>query len=105
MNVAGNVLVNGINGSFVVADADNTTRGILAAANVAGNFSSDAAAKDVVLRAESGQKLLLQSNTGASAIAITTDNKVGIGTNAPGTKLDVRGDTSISGTTSLPPTS
>lgn len=89
--VGGNIRATGANAGFQVADASNTTRAVFSAASVAANFSTDAAVNDVVLRAESGSKLLLQSNTGASALAITSDNKVGVGTAAPTEKFHVQG--------------
>ncbi len=55
------------------------------------NLSTDAAAIDTVVRTENGGKLLLQTGTGASAIAIDANNRVGIGTSAPNAALDVNG--------------
>lgn len=95
--VGGNIRATGGNAGFQVADSTNTTRATFSAASVAGNFSTDAAINDVVLRAESGSKLLLQSNTGASAIAVTSDNKVGIGITAPTEKFHVNGGAYVNG--------
>ncbi len=67
------------------------SRAALGLAFQAGNWSLDASINDVVLRADAG-KLLLQSGTGASGIAIAGANNVGIGTATPTAKLDVRGD-------------
>jgi hypothetical protein len=76
---------------------DSTTQaGVLGLAEGAGHFSSDAAVGDIVFRASSG-KLLLQSGAGASAIAVTTGNSVGIGTTTPDQKLSVNGDASKTG--------
>ncbi len=95
--VGGNVRATGSNAGFQVADAGNVTRATWSAANGAANFSTDAAVNDVVLRAESGSKLLLQSNTGASAIAITSNNLVGIGIAAPTEKFHVNGGVYVNG--------
>ena len=99
LNVAGNIRTLGAAVGLQLGDSDGNIRGVLGVANTSTDFSTDAAARDVILRAESGSKLLLQSNTGASAIAITSTNNVGIGTNAPttGLKLDVRGNAAVSG--------
>lgn len=67
-------------------------RGAIGLAASPTNWSQDAAANDLVFRTESGSKLLLQSGTFASALAINSVNNVGIGTAAPTAKLDVRGD-------------
>ncbi len=95
--VGGNIRATGGNAGFQVADSSNTTRATFSAAQLAGNFSTDAAINDVVLRAESGSKLLLQSNTGTSAVAITSGNLVGIGTAAPTEKLHVNGGAYVNG--------
>ena len=69
-----------------------TVRGDFAIAGSAGNFSSDAAAGDAILRAPSGTKLLLQSGIGGSSVALAANGNVGIGTATPGAfKLDVNG--------------
>lgn len=66
--------------------------GALGVATRAGDWSTDAAggfnSGDLVLRASTG-KLLLQSGGGASAIAITSANTVGIGTPLPTARLHV----------------
>lgn len=73
----------------------------LGVASATGNYSSDAATNDVVIRNSAG-KLLFQYGSAASAICINTSNNVGIGTASPSTKLDVNGTvnaTSYTGTT------
>lgn len=69
-----------------------TQRGALGLAASPTNWSQDAAANDIVFRTESGGKLLLQSGPFASALAIASNNNIGLGTAAPNAKLDVRGD-------------
>src|SRR5260370_807891 len=59
----------------------STQRSVLGLAEGAGNFSSDASIGDIVLRADTG-KLLLQTGTGVSSMAIVS-GQVGIGTTAP----------------------
>jgi hypothetical protein len=68
---------------------DNSTASVgLSAA--AGNFSTDAAVGDLIIR--NNKSIMLQSGSGASAIYINSSNNVGIGTNNPGQKLHVRGN-------------
>lgn len=55
----------------------------------AGNWSLDAAAGDLVLRSNTGNKLVFQSGSSGSALAITSTNRVGIGTVSPAGQLDV----------------
>ena len=64
-------------------DGSTVTRGVIGVAYGPGNFSNDAVAGDVIVRADTG-KLLLQSGDGSSAIAISTGNNVGVGTPDPG---------------------
>ncbi len=74
-----------------------TTEALIGIVATPGNYSTDAtAAGDVVLRTEStGQKLLLQGGSGASAMAIL-GNKVGIGTITPSATLAVK-NTNLTG--------
>jgi hypothetical protein len=74
---------------FVLTTDTGVERGAFGMAGGSQNWSTDAAAGDAVLRGSNG-KLLLQSNSGASAICITSGNNVGIGTTTPSTKLTVR---------------
>lgn len=91
LDVAGAVRAGGVtNPKFELTNATGGAIGAVGGPTGAGAFSGDAAANDLVVRAETG-KLLLQSGSGSSAIAITSDNKVGIGTAAPTQKLDVAG--------------
>jgi hypothetical protein len=66
---------------------NGTENGVLGLAAAAGQYSTAAAANDVVLRAQ--QNLFVQSGGGAPAITITTANRVGIGNTAPGDPLVV----------------
>lgn len=66
----------------------------LGLASATGIWSSSAATNDGVLRAING-KLHLQSGSGAAAITIDAANNVGLGTNGPNNKLDVRGKLSL----------
>jgi hypothetical protein len=84
-----------ISPAFKLFDS-STQRGALGLAEGAGHFSSDAAVGDIIFQATTG-KLLLQSGAGASAIAVTTGNSVGIGTTTPDQKLSVNGDASKTG--------
>ena len=61
----------------------------------AGIWSQDAASGDLVLRSNTGNKLLLQSGAFGSALAITSANNVGIGTATPGLRLTVAGDAEL----------
>lgn len=65
--------------AYNLADSGGTNRGVIGLPTAGGNYSADAAANDIVLRADTG-KLLLQSGTGASAICVASGNNVGIGT-------------------------
>jgi hypothetical protein len=83
LDVSGNIVTSGN------INLANTSRSIywgstnsnLARAGVAGEYSSSAAINDIVLR--SGNKLLLQSGTGAAGVVIDTANNVGIGITNP----------------------
>jgi len=99
-----NIFNNSVIGGGVTVDASsapggfnlrstNVNRSSLSLAIAAGNFSTDASAGDTVLRSSAG-KLLLQTGSGASAIAIT-NNLVGIGKANPATTLDVNGSATI----------
>jgi hypothetical protein len=95
LEVSGNIRAGGAsvaNPQFqlLANHATNVASSIGFAAS-AGQLSTDAAASDTVLRTDNGGKLLLQTGTGASAIAIDANNRVGIGTTSPATKLDVNG--------------
>jgi len=83
------------NPSLNLFDNAGTERAALGIAGGAGNWSTDAAAGDTILRADTG-KLLLQSGSGGSDIAIN-GNKVGINTAAPTQTLDVNGYVSLGG--------
>lgn len=96
LHVFGGTTVQASNAGSGVAialkDFGGTLRGDFAIAGSAGNFSSDAAAGDAILRAPSGTKLLLQSGIGGSSVALAANGNVGIGTATPGAfKLDVNG--------------
>jgi hypothetical protein len=67
----------------------STQRGVFGLAEGSGHFSSDASVGDLVLRADTG-RLLFQTGTGASSLAISSGN-VGIGTPSPSYLLDVAG--------------
>ncbi len=75
-------------GAFKLKNASGT-RGWFGLAHDSGQFSADALDGDAVLR--SAGKLLLQTAAGASAIAVNTNNFVGIGKINPATTLDVNG--------------
>jgi len=74
---------------FLMYNSAGTERGAFGMAGSGGAYSSDAVLGDAVLRASAG-KLLLQSGSGASAIAVSTANNVGIGTTSPAARLHVR---------------
>ncbi len=84
LDVAGNILTRGRfstqgdNTAFLLGDSGGAEKGLLGLATGPGAFSSDATGGDVVLRSLTG-KILLQSGPGASAIAIDSNNNVGIG--------------------------
>jgi len=84
-----NTFSNSVVGGGVTLDASgaagafnlkytNGIRSSFGLAAVSGNYSTHALAGDTVLRAAAG-KLLLQVGNGASAIAISTNNFIGIG--------------------------
>jgi hypothetical protein len=79
LDVSGNIITTG---NIALANASRSifwtgTNSNLARAGVAGEYSSSAAINDIVLR--SGNKLILQSGTGAAAMVIDTANNVYIG--------------------------
>ena len=74
-------------------------RGALGLALQDTNYSDDAAPGDIVLRSAGNPagKLMLQNGPGAAALTVV-GNRVGIGTTAPGTALEVRGNVLVQGT-------
>ena len=69
---------------------NDALHGELALAVASGQYSADAAAGDIILRNSNG-RVFVQTGAGSSAIAITTNNYVGIHKSAPTTALDVNG--------------
>ncbi len=55
----------------------------LGIAGGAGNYSSSAAANDMILRTLLGTRLILQSGSGGHAILVNSSNNVGIQNTAP----------------------
>jgi hypothetical protein len=113
LNVSANIITSG---NIALANASRSifwtgTNSNLARAGVAGEYSTSAAINDIVLR--SGNKLILQSGTGASGIMIDTANNVYIGasTNSsddgnvniaiPDSTFYVRGPRTIGSTTNI----
>lgn len=97
LSVIGNIRISSPFGPISPASLSLQTAmpgggGTLGVATHPGDWSADATGDlsqgDLVLRATTG-KLLLQSGGGASAIAISPANTVGIGTPSPAAKLDV----------------
>jgi hypothetical protein len=71
--------------------------GSLAVASQAGEWTANAAAGDVILRTElAANRLILNAGGGNSTLVVTNGN-VGVGTTAPGQKLDVSGNVNASG--------
>jgi len=91
-NVGDGVNVYGTAPAYYLSNPSKVLGAVWGLAGSPGHFSTDAAAGDVVLHSYGSGKLLLQNGLGASAIAVAANNSVGIGTPAPGAKLDVRGD-------------
>lgn len=95
-------------GSFLIVGNDGTSipyvqfgqtnghnLGVATEPNV---LSTSALTGDMVLRAISGKKLILQNGAGAGSLIIDSNNNVGIGITNPGTnKLYVNGNTTITG--------
>jgi hypothetical protein len=89
LNVSANIITSG---NIALANASRSifwtgTNSNLARAGVAGEYSTSAAINDIVLR--SGNKLILQSGTGAAAMVINTTNNIGIGTTSPNALLHI----------------
>jgi hypothetical protein len=78
------------NATFKLMTSTNTNGADFAMAYSSAQYSSDAAANDIVVR-NMGGKLLFQYSNGSSAMCISTGNNVGIGTSTPVAKLDVYG--------------
>jgi hypothetical protein len=98
LNVNGTIFVAGQINLPITIDCGIIWNGdaALGRASLVGNYSTSAAAGDIILRSAAANKLILQSGSGAGAIVIATTNNVGIGKTDPGTKLDVVG--TITGT-------
>jgi hypothetical protein len=89
LDVTGNIITSG---NIALVNASRSifwtgTNSNLARAGVAGEYSTSAAINDIVLR--SGNKLILQSGTGAAGVVIDTANNIGIGISAPIASLDI----------------
>ncbi|HOW97781.1 MAG TPA: tail fiber domain-containing protein [Kiritimatiellia bacterium] len=69
---------------------NDTVHGELGQAAAGGQYSADAAGGDFVIRNNNG-KVLIQNGGGASALAVWTNNYVGIHKANPSTALDVNG--------------
>ena len=92
LDVIGSTRTGGVaNPAFVLTDNVNAQVGLMAAATNPGAFTTDAAAKDMVVRADGGGKLHLLTGSGAAAITVNTSNNVGIGNPSPTAKLHVNG--------------
>lgn len=101
LHVFGNTALQGSASSdsigLSIFNSGAAERATFGMAGVGGAYSTDSVQGDAIVRAFNG-KLLLQSGTGSSAICINTSNNVGIGKSNPGSKLDVNGNISATGT-------
>jgi hypothetical protein len=89
--VADGVDLYGAGPAYFLSDANKNQQAALGVAASSGQYSTDAAAGDVVLRNSGSGKLFLQNGDGASGLALNNNN-VGIGTPSPAAKLDVNGN-------------
>lgn len=90
LDVAGNIHSAGY------VTANNPTNAVLMVISGAGQYSTSAAANDGVIRTTNGN-LILQSGTGAAALAINSANNVGIGTTGASYPLVIAGSTVVFG--------
>jgi hypothetical protein len=90
LDVAGNIHSAGY------VTANNPTNAVLMVISGAGQYSTSAAANDGVIRTTNGN-LILQSGTGAAALAITSTNNIGIGTTGASYPLTIAGSTTVLG--------
>jgi len=89
--MTGSLTIQSTGSNRAVALANGSTViGEFALPMAAGQYSTDAAVGDVVLRTPAGGKLLLQSGNAASTLCIGTSNRVGIGTTSPGARLHIK---------------
>jgi hypothetical protein len=83
--------INGTNNPAMRFDNAGNVKAYIGLPTNGGNFSNDAAANDLVIRTQTGGKIIFNTNGGgASTIAINGGN-VGMGKTNPGYKLDVNG--------------
>jgi hypothetical protein len=93
-NVADGVNLYGAGPAYFLSDANKNQQAALGVAASSGQYSTDAATGDVVLRSSGRERLLLQNGYGASGLALSS-NFVGIGRANPGFPLsfpDTLGD-------------
>lgn len=90
--MTGNLTVSTSGPTSITLQNNINGAGGLGLAAAVSQYSTDAASNDITLRSSTaGSRLFLQVGIGASAIAINSNNTVGIGTSTPGYTLDVNG--------------
>jgi len=82
LSVSGASAITGALGDFVNTGASNSTNGLLRV------FNNNASTTGIVFRAQS-------NTTAGTGLTVLANNKVGAGTDAPNTTLDVNGDVAL----------
>jgi hypothetical protein len=75
--------------------------GTIGVAAGAGQYATDAAAGDVVLRTEDATKRLLITNGSGASVLAVSGGKVGIGRSNPAEALDVNGSANVTGSVNV----
>jgi hypothetical protein len=94
------IAIDGLGNSTLQFLNSRTVKGAVALIATAGSWSTDSRVGDMVMRCNSNQSILFNTNagSGASSMIVSGGNVgIGTGTSTPGERLDVRGNLRVGG--------